>query len=79
MLGRIKWYDEKTQFGFITGENNVDYSFHGDALKMSQTPYEGMAVDFSPLADDETGNIQRLSWFNHLFFPDISSINTAHN
>lgn len=31
--GKVKWFSNKSKYGFITGEDNRDYYFHEDDLK----------------------------------------------
>lgn len=31
--GKVKWYSDKSSYGFITGIDNLDYYFHKDDLK----------------------------------------------
>lgn len=46
MEGTVKFFNEKKQFGFITGEDGKDYFVHASGLKEGTTLNEGDKVKF---------------------------------
>jgi len=46
--GRVKWFNEKKGFGFITGEDGTDVFVHFSAIKGDgfKVLYEGDEVEF---------------------------------
>lgn len=48
MLGQVKWFSEKKGWGFVTGDNNLDYFLHFSAILMSgyKTLEDGQRVEF---------------------------------
>lgn len=48
MTGKIKWFDEKKGFGFITGEDGSDYFLHFSKIQKEgfKTINEGETVTF---------------------------------
>lgn len=48
MKGRIKMFNEGKGFGFILGEDGLDYFFHISEVKSIDIPERGLLVDFSP-------------------------------
>lgn len=52
MQGTIKTFHTEKFFGFITGEDNQDYFFHGSQLQTEQEEmciYIGDVVEFDPV------------------------------
>lgn len=37
MIGKVKWYDAKKGFGFISGEDGKDYFIHGSNIVRGRT------------------------------------------
>lgn len=37
MIGKVKWYDAKKGFGFISGEDGKDYFIHGSNIVKGRT------------------------------------------
>ncbi len=48
MQGRVKWFDTKKGYGFITGENGVDYFVHWSEIQVPgyKTLDAGQEVEF---------------------------------
>ncbi|MHA2620354.1 MAG: cold-shock protein [bacterium JZ-2024 1] len=46
--GRIKWFDQKKGYGFVTGDDGKDYFFHYTAIQMEgfKTVDKDEEVDF---------------------------------
>lgn len=42
MLGKVKWFDSKKGYGFITSEDGQDYFFHFTAI-ISEDGYKTLA------------------------------------
>lgn len=58
MLGRVKVFFEQKSYGFINGDDGVDYFFHLKSTNTSVNPYTGMRVEFS-IAAGEKGPIAK--------------------
>jgi len=54
MEGFVKWYNRKKGFGFISGEDEVDYFVHHTALNKGTFIRDNDKVSFEP-ADTEKG------------------------
>ena len=56
MLGKVKWFNEKKGFGFISGEDGNDYFLHFLKINKSgfKTVSEGEEVEFD-VEDGEKG------------------------
>ena len=56
MLGKVKWFNEKKGFGFISGEDGNDYLLHFSKINKSgfKTVSEGEEVEFD-VEDGEKG------------------------
>ena len=56
MLGKVKWFNEKKGFGFISGEDGNDYFLHFSKINTSgfKTVSEGEEVEFD-VEDGEKG------------------------
>lgn len=52
MLGRVLWFDVKKGFGFIRGDDKVDYFAHYSKIKAAEGEFrlleEGERVEFEP-------------------------------
>lgn len=46
MKGKVKFFNEKKNFGFVTGEDEKDYFVHASALGEGVKLFEGDAVEF---------------------------------
>jgi len=46
MVGKIKSYNPKNRYGFITS-GDVDFRFHKNDWEMRLPPAQGMSVEFS--------------------------------
>jgi conserved domain protein len=48
LLGKVKWFNEKKGFGFISGEDGNDYFLHFSKIKKEgfKTVNEGEEVSF---------------------------------
>ncbi|MEA3378220.1 MAG: cold shock domain-containing protein [Nanoarchaeota archaeon] len=46
MKGKVKFFDEKKSFGFVTGEDGKDYFVHKSDLKEGVTLRENDSVEF---------------------------------
>lgn len=53
MKGKIKWFDIKKGFGFITGEDNKEYFVHYTALPNDYRPKEEENVLFEAKETDK--------------------------
>ena len=49
LKGKVKWFNDKKGYGFITGEDNNDYFLHFSAIQMEgyKVLNEGDAVEFN--------------------------------
>ncbi|ACZ01394.1 MULTISPECIES: cold-shock protein [Streptobacillus] len=56
MLGKVKWFNEKKGFGFISGEDGKDYFLHFSKINKGgfKTVNEGEEVEFD-IEDGEKG------------------------
>ena len=49
--GRVKWFNNRAGYGFVTDDNNTDYFVHHSAIKVSKEQYkylvQGEYVNFS--------------------------------
>jgi cold-shock DNA-binding domain protein len=56
LLGKVKWFNEKKGFGFISGEDGNDYFLHFSKINKSgfKTVSEGEEVEFD-VEDGEKG------------------------
>lgn len=52
MEGTVKFFNEKKQFGFITGEDGKDYFVHASGLKEGTSLNEGDKVKFEVVEGD---------------------------
>jgi CspA family cold shock protein len=54
MEGKVKWYNRKKGYGFVEGEDGVEYFVHYTALKETKFIRDNDKVSFDP-ADTEKG------------------------
>lgn len=63
MKGKVKWYNARKGYGFITGEDNEDIFVHESAIPPKTSLDEGDRVEFK-IKDSEKGpqaiNIKKL-------------------
>lgn len=50
--GKVKWFDEKKGFGFITADTGDDFFFHFSAIQVGQANHSAES-GFKKLADDD--------------------------
>jgi len=65
MKGKVKWFDNKKGYGFITGEDNKDVFVHHSAIVMEgfKTLNEGQAVEFEITQGkkgDQAANVKKI-------------------
>ncbi|MBN2126928.1 MAG: cold shock domain-containing protein [Candidatus Diapherotrites archaeon] len=53
MNGKVKWYNETKGYGFISGEDGVDYFVHMNSLKPGMKLKENDAVSFEPVKTEK--------------------------
>ena len=51
LKGRVKWFDSKKGFGFVTGDDGKDYFVHYSAIQTEgfRTLQEGEPVEFEAM------------------------------
>lgn len=57
--GTVKWFNPRRGYGFLTGEDEIDYFVHHSNIEMEgfRTLKEGQSVSFEIGEDDEKRNI----------------------
>ena len=50
--GKIKFYNREKRYGFITGDDGVDYFFHESMVTDGQQVRDEDKVEFSPVDSD---------------------------
>ncbi len=53
MKGKVKFFDQGKEFGFITGDDGKDYFVHKSGLENDITISEGDSVEFSTEQGDK--------------------------
>jgi CspA family cold shock protein len=63
MIGKVLWFDIKKGFGFIRGEDRVDYFAHYSKIKALdgefRTLEEGQRVEFEPFSVERSDGNQK--------------------
>lgn len=63
MIGKVLWFDIKKGFGFIRGEDRIDYFAHYSKIQASsgefRTLEEGQKVSFEPFMTDRPDGSQK--------------------
>lgn len=74
MYGRVKWFDAKKGYGFITGGDGMDYFVHWSEIQMPgyKTLEAGQAVEF-----DTKQNGRRLRTARVKVTPEPSSASSG--
>ncbi len=53
MKGKVKFFNQEKEFGFITGDDGKDYFVHKSGLENGITISEGDSVEFSTEQGDK--------------------------
>jgi len=53
MKGKVKFFNQEKEFGFITGDDGKDYFVHKSGLENDITISEGDSVEFSTEQGDK--------------------------
>ena len=53
MTGKVKMYNDEKGYGFILGDDGMDYFVHISDIKTAETLYRGAEVSFTPDANDK--------------------------
>ena len=55
MKGKCKWFNVKKGYGFITGEDKIDYFVHHSSIKMEgyRKLVDGQLVEFEPSKNEK--------------------------
>ena len=59
MKGTIKWFDKVKNYGFIAGEDNIDYFVHGSELQ--DDVVQDDAVEFEPVQGEKGDKATKVS------------------
>lgn len=60
MEGKIKWYSRKKGYGFIAGDDGVDYFVHHTELKEEKFLRENDKVSFEPIEAERGPQAKKL-------------------
>lgn len=51
--GNVKWFNRKKNYGFILGEDNKEYFFHGSQIENNDPIKADSKVEFEPKESDK--------------------------